>query len=564
MLGRLDRQTGKDLAALGILVLTASVCMAQLLIHLGLPVAHDMVFHVFQADQFNRGLGGGAVLPRWVLSSGNGYGSPNFIFYAPLSYYLVALLHLIVPSSIISIILAIWISFFLSGATMLLAVKRISGEEGSLLPAMLYQFLPFHLLNLYGRGAFAELCAYAWFPLIILFMYETLSVKDVRLAPVFLSISYAGLILTHLVSAFMFTFVSMVYLSYNYIDCKCVKASLYATFSLVTGLGIASFYLLPAIFERKLVQLNYVFNYIFSDYRNNFLFMADNFSAPFYITLQAAVFLEIILFVAVALLLFRNNREQLQRSHNIAMSIIFVAAFLLATPLSAPLWGILPVFTTLQFPWRWVSVMELSLCFLAGAAFSRINLHHPQVMARMALYSIAALFLASLILIIKNDSVHSTQFLNMILDEEQVRHYTNLPKEYTPIWATDVEKLITGDNTEKVSTLSGRADYHIVEWQPERRVIGVSALTPALVRISTFYYPGWKAELDGKKSDIAIENKTGAMLVNVPRGDHALKLIFGDTSLRVFSRYVSYGSCVVLAIFALFSIKKRIEAHTDH
>jgi len=208
VLGRLDRQTGKDnMAALGILILTASVCTAQLLIHQGLPVAHDMVFHIFQADQFNRGLAGGVVLPRWVLSSGSGYGSPNFIFYAPLSYYLVALLHLIVPSSIISIILAIWISFFLSGITMFLAVKRISGNKGSLLSAMLYQFLPFHLLNLYARGTFAELCAYALFPLIILFMYETLSVKNARLAPVYLSISYSGLILTHLVSAFMLTFV---------------------------------------------------------------------------------------------------------------------------------------------------------------------------------------------------------------------------------------------------------------------------------------------------------------------------------------------------------------------
>ena len=557
MHGRDYTRTGSVLAVSGILLLVATYCTVHLVIQQGLPIGHDMVFHLFQADQFNRSIASGVIQPRWIISSNAGYGSPNFIFYAPAGYYLASLLHYLVPSTIISVSLAIWISFFLSGMTMFLAVKKLFGRQGSLLSAILYQLLPFHLLNLYTRGTYSELCAYVWYPLIIMFLYETLSDRNSFIVHAGLSLSYAGLILTHLVSGFMFAFVSLFFVAYNFFFGRCRKASLPATVSLLIGLGISSFYLLPVICERKFVQIGYIFNYIFSDYRDNFLFSVNNWLArptPLYIALHLAVVVEAILFAALVLLVLRRNPGSEQKNGITALSCIFIFAFVLTTPLSAPLWAACPSFAALQFPWRWVSVMELSLCFLVGAAFSEGNLLRvlpAGPVARTAVYCVITLSVLSQILIIRNNGVHSQKFLDSILDPEQAIRYRNLPKEYTPIWATNLEELLNEEIAEKVSLLSGRAEHRVFEWQPEKRVIGVKAVTPVLLRIRTFYYPGWEAEVDGRKAGITIEKTTGAMIVNVPQGNHTVKMYFGGTPLRVLSGYLSLGSCVMLLVYAL-------------
>jgi uncharacterized membrane protein YfhO len=79
------------------------------------------------------------------------------------------------------------------------------------------------------------------------------------------------------------------------------------------------------------------------------------------------------------------------------------------------------------------------------------------------------------------------------------------------------------------------------------------------VRIATFYYPGWEAMIDGKKSSIAIERGSGAMLIEVPQGVHTLNLTFGDTPLRVFSRYLSVCSFLLMAILTMLSAKKAVK-----
>ena len=211
--------------------------------------------------------------------------------------------------------------------------------------------------------------------------------------------------------------------------------------------------------------------------------------------------------------------------------------------------------------------MELSLCFLVGAAFceeSLLRLLPAGLLARTAVYSVITLAVLSQILIIKSSEVHSQKFLDSILDPEQAARYSNLPREYTPIWATNLEELLGEETVEKVSLLSGRAEHRVFEWQPEKRVISINAVTPVLLRIRTFYYPGWMAEVDGRKTGITVEKPTGAMLIDVPQGYHTVKLYFGETPLRVFSAYLSLGSCVMLAIYVLISRKKAVIRCPEH
>jgi uncharacterized membrane protein YfhO len=131
----------------------------------------------------------------------------------------------------------------------------------------------------------------------------------------------------------------------------------------------------------------------------------------------------------------------------------------------------------------------------------------------------------------------------------------NLCKEYTPVWATDLEKTINSVPADKITVLSGSAATKVIGWQSEKRIFQVNADTPSIIRIRTFYYPGWEARIDEIKAGVEIQKNSGAMLVSVPKGEHLIELAFADTPLRRFAMYLSACSCLLLALFAMGSIK---------
>jgi len=126
-----------------------------------------------------------------------------------------------------------------------------------------------------------------------------------------------------------------------------------------------------------------------------------------------------------------------------------------------------------------------------------------------------------------------------------------LPREYTPVWATDLEKRLTLPVPDRVTVLSGIAIAQPVSWQPEKRIINVEAFSPVVLRIATFYYPGWTAESDGEKKQVFIEKKSGTMLINMQPGKHVLTLKFIDTPLRRTAKFLSLISCLILFLYSV-------------
>jgi hypothetical protein len=53
---------------------------------------------------------------------------------------------------------------------------------------------------------------------------------------------------------------------------------------------------------------------------------------------------------------------------------------------------------------------------------------------------------------------------------------------------------------------------------------------PVRVRIKTYNYPNWVAHLDGRQIQIATEQGSGLMLIDLPAGDHILTLDFELTN----------------------------------
>ena len=114
--------------------------------------------------------------------------------------------------------------------------------------------------------------------------------------------------------------------------------------------------------------------------------------------------------------------------------------------------------------------------------------------------------------------------------------------EYLPVWA-NLENIRTRDRHDRIVTISGHNTTRVTEWAPESRTIEVRALTDTVIRISSYYYPGWEVTVDGEEKPIDVEKETGALLVRVCEGDHTIRTTFGDTRIR---RIAKYGSLISL------------------
>ncbi len=533
-------ERGQSAAACALLAVTAFCITLPMFVYKSLPDSYDILVHFFQADQFSRAMQDGLCYPRWVLDSNNGYGSPNFVFYAPLSYAFVALLRHFFPP-LLSFITAIWFSFFLSGLAMLLAATQMFGKRAGLVAAFFYQIMPFHLLDLYERGGSAELFGFVWFPLVLYFLHY-LKRGGGRRAFLGLSLTYAGLIFTHLVSAFMFTFVMGLSVIYALLTADRKVCATYAILALLLGLGLSSVFLVPAALEQKFVQIDYITKCVVGNYRNNFLSVLD---IPRLDGLQfwmrIYTIMEILFFLVIILVISAGKRGMKDAKERNLYVFLFPVALFLTTPLSEFIWATVPGLPMLQFPWRWLSMAEVSLAFLVGAVFSARGpfTTWQDLKKRMVAYALLLFVIGSIDIVASSTRIPSSYYGSVIS-----------LKEYTPIWVKDRQKILSELKHQKVSLLTGNAALNINLWKSEDRTILANALTPSLIRVATFYFPGWEARIDGSPVPIKVEDITGAMLLDIPAGRHELTLRFADTPVRHYAAIVSLVSLFALAIVA--------------
>jgi uncharacterized membrane protein YfhO len=128
------------------------------------------------------------------------------------------------------------------------------------------------------------------------------------------------------------------------------------------------------------------------------------------------------------------------------------------------------------------------------------------------------------------------------------------PFEYRPVWLTDPGRILLP--AEKVIIVKGAGSISIIDWKSNRRVLSTTGNTPLTIKFSTFFYPGWTARIDGLNSKIAVDKDSGAMLIDIPKGKHAVTLKFQDTPIRYYSKIISLLSFVILIFLLILQRKK--------
>ena len=516
----------------------------------------DTFTYTSWASQFADSFKEGVLYPRWTPLNFWGYGSPTFILYPPLAFYLVTLFNILTGSIIISMNMAKFAALFFSGLGMFFLVREFYSERIALLSSSFYVIFPFNILQMYLLGTFSSTVSLMWFSPILLFIYRYIN-NGQRKHVIYAGVCYGGLILTHLINAYMFTFVMGLFTIFMLFQMKRWRALLAFPYAISVGVLVSAAYIFPVEHEMKFLDLKSFVGegggFKFSDFfvlpDLTSKLPSDHYWPVYYGTIVFYVFFLCLLMVFFLLQLLRL-RLMIDKRHAYAVGFFFLAmsagTIFLLFGISTVVWRTIPFFEYIQFPTRWLNVTVFGIVFLSSACFYVLSEFYKPG-KRNYLISIL-LFLVCLLLDFRYIGCGPVFPEQKLMPVKAVNYAT----EHLPsmVDLSRIERNVGEEDRVSISNVKGKAQ--VVSWESAERIIEATADTPVVLRIKTFNFPGWTAHIDGKKTQIKTEEGTGAILVDVPKGAHTVELAFVDTPVRFYSKIISLLSLLALVSLVIF------------
>ncbi len=559
--------------------------------HTSLPYGSDLGFASHSGLGFVQALAEGVLYPRWVDNTNMGFGGPTFIFYCPLAYYLLGAAHALTGDLISAFRLALVIVSVLTALSFFAAARPLTSRWGAVLGAAVYTLAPYHALDLYDRFAYAELASFIWFPPLFLFTRRLLAGRSPG-AWLGLTLCYAGLLFTHLVTAYMVLFVLAPYGLLHAARGRRWGRLLPAAGAGAAALLLAAVFLIPMLAQRDEVHMEWVVDAPYGDWRRNFVYrdeVAHGYT-PANIkpwvnraaTTQGGLALAAILVLAARGAWRRRGGGGELATDEAAWEAAAHAGlaawtFFLQIPPSAWIWRLVPELPTVQFPWRFSLFQALAAAFLAACAVAPVAGGSAPVsrLPRWAAAPLAALrggrgpALAALLIGVaavpsllltariatKPDRPY--MFNADALGDARVRH--RVMDEYLPRDMEGWRAFAAAPVTLGVpARFSGPGTVQVEAWTTHRRELLLETPVDDRLLVRTFHHPGWKAWLDGEPVPIDADNPLHAISVAVPAGRHELRLAFGATPDRRLGATISLAAlATILASAAALRLRRR-------
>ncbi|MFP4324183.1 MAG: 6-pyruvoyl-tetrahydropterin synthase-related protein, partial [Anaerolineales bacterium] len=525
--------------------------------HLG-----DSPFLLFRTQQLADALADGVFPVRWMPDGAFGLGYPFFHYYAALPFYLAAGLHLAGVPLVLSLKITVVAGFALAAWGMYGWVYAMTRHRaGAVLAAVAYTLAPYHLVNVYLRGdALSEFWAMSWYPLILWSLYAAAREPSrPRLAAV--AVSYGALVLTHNVSALLFSpFVALYALGL-------VAQNGRHRFGMLAGAGIlglalAAWFWFPALNETDAVQLDgqaagFFFygnhfrsgDLIQADWAFDYTVLGEDANAQALGRMQGLLMGLGALAVIWRFWRYKHAWRELFILGGLGLSLYMI------TPDSEPLWANVPLLELAQFPWRFLSIVAL---FGAASTAALADLH--------ALPGRAPRLDAGIVLVVGGLLAYTsltnleTDFIPLRDDDitaERMHAYeaftgalgTTIGGEYLPRWVDEpphTSDIFLG-RAPRAQFLSGEGDARRVDTRAHAQTWRVDIQAPgAQVALPLHYWPGWRAQADGRAVQAAPLQGMGYTQVNLPPGEYDLHLRLGRPAERLIPELLSLAALGVV------------------
>ena len=554
--------------------------------------AHDAPNTVFFLTEFDAALRDGAWYPGWATDQALGYGYPTFVFYPPLAYYVAEGFHLLGASQVAAVKWTFALATVAAGLAMYLYGRQVMGRRRGFLAAAVYVYIPYHLVDIYVRAALAEYWAFVWMPLALLAFHRLVEAPSARRLGL-AALAYGGLWLAHNPTGLSFTPLLAAYVLFRLLGEQThwrrrLQRAAAPLAAALLGIGIAAALLLPNLLERDLINQEQWVRAGY-DYSQHFLQPADLLSPAWgylpgtpgtegVMSHQLGAVPVLLAAVAVVALPRRSRRER-------AILLFFggatLALLFFMTPLSAPLWELLPIAGLIQFPWRLLALTAVTLAVLSGFCLAetsageetedglpatkdgappapRLHLHGPTLILALVALGASVAYLQPQFTPTPASAGSPLLSIEFELEYEDMRGMTAWTEEMPPD-SPLVAQYLAGEPLVTAEALAPGASVEMIRTAGNSDEMWVRSPEGTALRFYTYYFPGWRVYVDGQRlPDEALrpEMVYGLLTVDVPAGEHRVLLRWGDTPLRAAGKALTV--VCLLAAVALVVIGDRL------
>lgn len=515
----------------------------------GAYTSHDLTHHIVRTIQMDKILREGQFPPRWVGDLNWGYGYPLFIFNYPLPSMMAVGIHWLGNSFIWSVKLTMAFSMVASLLAMYIFIRYLfKSELAGIVGGLFYLYAPIRFINVYVSATFGNAVAFMFVPLIFWAITKASRGNFDKKSLLGGALSLAGLILSHNIMALMFLPIVVAYTVFLiWQSPKKLRVSMIhnSLFLILLGLGLSSFFLVPAMVEKSEIRYD---SALTGFYKTHFpawwqlirSHWGYGFSHPG--TAQDDMSFQIGLahigvFVLSALWLIVGWKKISHFDKSLlwfCFGACLVIVFLMLE-ISMPVWEKIPMLPYIQMPWRLLAVIVFIVSILAG-----------WLVKYAPLRPLCALILALAVIIANRNHWHINEIMAKTdADYMTINNSTTMASEHLPKGSNkfDNEPIayskITPQDGLAAVVFDNNTSIHVAA-----KIIALE--DNQVIRFNQVYFPGWQFSIDG----IPV---TGSFPINKPlpeftvsKGTHTFTASFTNTPLRTIADIISLLSAMVI------------------
>ena len=532
------------------------------LFRLGYPSMMDDM-HVFRLQQFDQCLKDGQIPCRFIKDGGMGYGYPLFNYYSPLVYGIAEIFHLTGLSLIISLKITFALCHIIGVFGMFFFASLFWGNLGGFVSAVLFLLAPYQATDSWVRGALAESLAINLIPWVFYFLTKYIKNFELKIKNyILLVVSLTALLLSHNLTSLAIAPVLITYSLFLLFKNKNLnfKSIFKLSVPVLISIGLSSFFLLPAIFEKNLVTVDTMtqgyFQYIIHFATLNQLFISRfwGFGASLWGPVDDMAFsiglIQWLLPLIVIIFSFFQRKKLKSKPIIFAILFFLISLFFifLTHNKSTFIWKMIPIMSFYQFPWRFLSVAIFTLSFVAGSIILLIKQKKLQVIAVILISIITILLNFSYF---KEDIWYSNLTDDQKLSPDEITAQSGAGlKDYWPKYGQNFPTSFAPS----YPSVSSGAVINYYTRSSNKVFLTTFANSNAKISLPLVYFPNWQLYIDGKKSDFEINKDLGLIEFNVVSGQHSINLKLKNTPIRTIANTVSLFS---LGLIIFISVKSK-------
>jgi uncharacterized membrane protein len=512
---------------------------------------HDMEFHLASwmdvAQQWHQGV----LYPRWAADANFGFGEPRFIFYPPISWLAGAALGSVLPWRMVPGAL-IWLTLVLAGVSMWRLARYVLSETDALLAAVFFAVNPYNLMVIYFRSDYAELIGVAIFPLLVLYLLRVAA--DDRKAIGGVAVAFAAIWLSNAPEAVLASYAAAALLVVLSAVKKSFAPAVAGAAGLAAGMGLAAYYILPAAFEQRWVNIGQVVIELLKPVEN-FLFAHVDSPEFVWFNWRMSTIACLMLGTTSIAAVFAARRRRVVPEAWWGLAALTAIVVCLMSRYSLPLWNHLPKLRFVQFPWRWLGPLAVPCSIFLAMWFSSLR---KKWLAWIAVWAVLAILLSAMTATTwwdTRDVPVMQQAIASGTDYEGVDEYMSLGGDRTDLPPEAPHASALNDAGDAMSAVDG-VRIHVQGWGPDKKHIEVESRVPFNLAPKLAFFPAWHVDVNGHPAQAVPADDTAQMLIPLAPGIYRVDIRFVRTGDRTAGDCISALSAAVILV-CCWAIKRR-------